>query len=78
MKTDVSLYQKLKTMTTKATVSTSTPWTVLRVEGDNLRIVRRFKTLWDAVSYSTILHQNQPDTVFEVRFLSSRLPNDAN
>lgn len=58
--------------TKKPKAKTSTPWAVLNFEEKEIRIVNRFKTMYDATCYASILRQTNPAGKFEVRFLSTQ------
>jgi hypothetical protein len=57
--------------TTTKKPKTSTPWAVLDLKDEEIRIVTRFKTMYDATCYASILRRNNPVGTFEVRFLST-------
>jgi hypothetical protein len=54
---------------TKKPKTSTTPWAVLDLKDG--KIVSRFKTMYDATCYASILRQNNPAGTFEVRFLST-------
>lgn len=60
-----------QTDTKKPKAKTSTPWAVLTFNEKEIRIVNRFKTMYDATCYASILRQTNPVGRFEVRFLST-------
>jgi hypothetical protein len=60
-----------QTDTKKPKAKTSTPWAVLTFNEKEIRIVNRFKTMYDATCYASILRQTNPAGRFEVRFLST-------
>ncbi|GAX41544.1 hypothetical protein NIES4075_25170 [Tolypothrix sp. NIES-4075] len=65
-----------QTDTKKPKALTPTPWAVLTFKEEEIKIVSRFKTMYDATCYASILRQTNPHSKFEVRFLSTTIYAD--